>query len=59
MEIRKYNSNDFEKVVEILIDSFPESSSKIKDFLICFEKLELDGLSTQDIIKKALAFLGR
>ena len=24
-----------------------------------FEKLELDGLSTQDIIKKALAFLGR
>ena len=42
MEIRKYNSNDFEKVVEILIDSFPESSSKIKDFLTCFEKLELD-----------------
>ena len=42
MEIRKYNNNDFEKVVEILIDSFPESSSKIKDFLTCFEKLELD-----------------
>lgn len=42
MEIRKYNSDDFEKVVEILIDSFPESSSKINDFLTCFEKLELD-----------------
>ena len=42
MEIRKYNNDDFKKVVEVLIDSFPESSDKINEFLTDSEMLELD-----------------
>ena len=42
MEIRKYNNNDFKNVVDILIDSFPESSDKISDYLINDTLLELD-----------------
>ena len=42
MEIRKYNNNDFKNVVDILSDSFPESSDKISDYLINDTLLELD-----------------
>ena len=42
MEIRKYNSNDFERVVDILKDSFPEASIGISNTLNDLSSLELD-----------------
>ncbi len=42
MEIREYVSDDFCDVLKILIDSFPESASKIKNSLVDFKSLDLD-----------------